>query len=51
MKNTYPGYRTLDMQQARAAASRYKEHGVAEKAAGALEVVFEEPPDNRKKYL
>ena len=54
MKNKYPGDRTVDIQQARAAASRYKERGVTESAAamGGFEAVIEDAPeDNRKKYL
>ena len=54
MKNKYPGDQTLDIQQARAAAFRYKERGLAESAAamGGFEAVIEDAPeDNRKKYL
>ena len=54
MKNKYPGDRTLDIQQARAAGSRYKERGLTESAAmGGFEAVIEDAPeeDNRKKYL
>lgn len=49
MKNTYPGDRMLDVQQARTAASRYKEQALPEKAVIAQEIATE--PDNRKKYL
>ena len=54
MKNKYPGDRTVDIQQARAAASRYKQKGVMDRAAamGGFEAVIEDAPeDNRKKYL
>jgi endonuclease G len=51
MKNRYPSDRTLDIQQARAAASRYKKHGVTPKAAVTAETAIAEKPDNRKKYL
>jgi endonuclease G, mitochondrial len=51
MKNKYPGDQTLDIQQARAAASRYKERGLTEKVAAAegFEAII--APDNRKNYL
>lgn len=53
MKNTYPGDRTLDIQQARAAATRYKQRGVTEKSAETegFEAVIAPEEDNRKKYL
>lgn len=54
MKNKYPGDRTLDIQQARAAASRYKERGLTESPAamGGFEAVIEDAPeDDRKKHL
>ena len=52
MKNTNPGDRAMDMTQARAAAARYKQHGVAEKTSGALEAIIDEaPPDKRKAHL
>src|SRR5215213_512779 len=50
MKNTYPGDRMLDMQQARAAAIRYKKHALPKKADIA-KAIAEKPDDNRKKYL
>ncbi len=49
MKNTYPGDRLLDMQQARTAASRYNKRSLPRKAAFAGIIATE--PDNRKKYL
>lgn len=49
MKNTYPGDQMLDMQQARTAASRYKERALPERVVIAEEIATE--PDNRKKYL
>ena len=49
MKPTNPGDRMLDVQQARKAATRYKEHALPEKAEIAAMVAAE--PDNRKKYL
>jgi len=51
MKNRYPGDRSLDMQQARAAGNRYKERVVTKRADLTPEPVIVEPPDNRKKYL
>ncbi len=49
MKNIYPGDRMLDIQQARAAASRYKKYALPEGVAMAPEMPVE--PDNRKNYL
>jgi endonuclease G len=49
MINKYPDDRMLDIQQARAAAIRYKKHALPKKAD--IPKVIAEPPDNRKKYL
>lgn len=49
MKNPYPGDRLLDVQQARKAATRYKEHSLPEKAEIAETIRPE--PDRRKRYL
>ncbi len=49
MKSAYPGDRMLDVQQARTAASRYKQHASSHVAAMADEIATE--PDKRKKYL
>lgn len=49
MTNVYPGGRLLDVQQARTAGSRYKEHELPEKGIILDEIVVE--PDNRKRYL
>jgi endonuclease G len=49
MKSSNPGDRVLDVQQARTAASRYKEHGLPE-----TPVITDETagaPDKRKRYL
>lgn len=53
MKNKYPEDRTLDIQQARAAAGRYKEHGLADKLPAGAEMMMIDapPPDKRKQYL
>ncbi|HYJ89498.1 MAG TPA: DNA/RNA non-specific endonuclease [Pyrinomonadaceae bacterium] len=53
MKNTYPGDRMLDIQQARTAASRYKEYALPETAAAAKEIATAaaSAPDNRKRHL
>ena len=51
MKNTNPGDRAIDMKQARAAATRYKERGVSDKPVEGLEAIIEEtPPDKRKDH-
>ncbi len=49
MKNTYPGDRMLDLQQARAASIRYETRALPKKAVIATEIATE--PDKRKKYL
>ena len=49
MKNTYADEPMIDMQQARAAAGRYKKHALPERAVVASEIVT--APDKRKKYL
>lgn len=49
MKSPYPGDRMLDVQQARTAASRYKEHGLPQKLDVAGEIAAR--PDKRKNYL
>jgi hypothetical protein len=49
MQSPYPGDRVLDVQQARTAATRYKEHGLPEQAVVKDEIA--RPTDNRKKYL
>ena len=51
MKSQYPGDQMIDIQQARAAASRYKARGVPKKAAAARKMAIADKPDNRKKYL
>ena len=50
MKNTNPGDRMLDIQQARAAGYRCKQRGITKEAAIVAEA-FPPPRDNRKKYL
>jgi endonuclease G len=50
MKNSYTGERLLDVQQARTAANRYKEHGLPQEQADIAAEISAEP-DNRKKYL
>ena len=51
MKSSNPGDRMLDVQQARTAANRYKEHGLPELAVITEEMAVAGPPDRRKKYL
>lgn len=48
MKNTYPGDRIFDIQQARSAASRYQKHALPQAFDSAIEVAA---PDNRKRHL
>lgn len=49
MRNVYPGDRMLDIQQARTAAARYRQHAAPELEAAEHDILAE--PDNRKKYL
>ena len=55
MKNTYPGDRMLDIQQARTAGSRYKEYALPQSAAAAKETAMASAaasaPDTRKRHL
>jgi hypothetical protein len=51
MKSTNPGDRVLDVQQARTAATRYKEYGLPERPPPAFTDEMALPPDKRKTYL